>query len=104
MQFLQRASQTLNQQYESCDGNRRATVVQPEVYFICIIENKGASVSMSIYLSSACFVIPLFPQVVLPGVLEQVVNCRDSLAQEYLMECIIQVHVTPTAHFLFMYH
>ncbi|KAG7267128.1 hypothetical protein CRUP_021778 [Coryphaenoides rupestris] len=29
--------------------------------------------------------------VVLPGVLEQVVNCRDSLAQEYLMECIIQV-------------
>ena len=30
-------------------------------------------------------------QVVLPGVLEQVVNCRDSLAQEYLMECIIQV-------------
>lgn len=31
------------------------------------------------------------PQIVLPGVLEQVVNCRDSLAQEYLMECIIQV-------------
>lgn len=30
-------------------------------------------------------------QIVLPGVLEQVVNCRDSLAQEYLMECIIQV-------------
>lgn len=33
----------------------------------------------------------LSPQVVLSGVLEQVVNCRDSLAQEYLMECIIQV-------------
>uniref|UniRef100_A0A8C9S3C6 Vacuolar protein sorting-associated protein 35 n=1 Tax=Scleropages formosus TaxID=113540 RepID=A0A8C9S3C6_SCLFO len=32
-----------------------------------------------------------YKQVVLPGVLEQVVNCRDSLAQEYLMECIIQV-------------
>lgn len=31
------------------------------------------------------------PQIVLAGVLEQVVNCRDSLAQEYLMECIIQV-------------
>lgn len=31
------------------------------------------------------------PQIVLSGVLEQVVNCRDSLAQEYLMECIIQV-------------
>lgn len=35
----------------------------------------------------------LSPQIVLPGVLEQVVNCRDSLAQEYLMECIIQVHL-----------
>ncbi|KAK7912793.1 hypothetical protein WMY93_013004 [Mugilogobius chulae] len=32
-----------------------------------------------------------YKQIVLPGVLEQVVNCRDSLAQEYLMECIIQV-------------
>lgn len=30
-------------------------------------------------------------KVVLPGVLEQVVNCRDAIAQEYLMECIIQV-------------
>ncbi|XP_077983360.1 vacuolar protein sorting-associated protein 35-like [Glandiceps talaboti] len=28
---------------------------------------------------------------VLPGVLEQVVSCRDYIAQEYLMECIIQV-------------
>ncbi|XP_029109619.1 vacuolar protein sorting-associated protein 35-like isoform X2 [Scleropages formosus] len=32
-----------------------------------------------------------YKQIVLPGILEQVVNCRDSLAQEYLMECIIQV-------------
>ncbi|AWP02045.1 Vacuolar protein sorting-associated protein 35 [Scophthalmus maximus] len=32
-----------------------------------------------------------YKQTVLAGVLEQVVNCRDSLAQEYLMECIIQV-------------
>ncbi|TTK32044.1 Vacuolar protein sorting-associated protein 35 [Bagarius yarrelli] len=31
-----------------------------------------------------------YKQIVLSGVLEQVVNCRDSLAQEYLMECIIQ--------------
>lgn len=40
-----------------------------------------------------CFAsfVPL--QIVLPGVLEQVVNCRDSLAQEYLMECIIQVNL-----------
>lgn len=30
-------------------------------------------------------------QIVLPGILEQVVSCRDALAQEYLMECIIQV-------------
>ncbi|GAU98388.1 hypothetical protein RvY_09543 [Ramazzottius varieornatus] len=28
---------------------------------------------------------------VLPGVLEQTVSCRDAIAQEYLMECIIQV-------------
>ncbi|NXA45551.1 VPS35 protein, partial [Nothocercus julius] len=32
-----------------------------------------------------------YKQIVLPGILEQVVNCRDALAQEYLMECIIQV-------------
>lgn len=32
-----------------------------------------------------------FFQIVLTGILEQVVNCRDALAQEYLMECIIQV-------------
>lgn len=30
-------------------------------------------------------------QLVLPGILEQVVSCRDAIAQEYLMECIIQV-------------
>lgn len=28
---------------------------------------------------------------VLPGILEQVVSCRDAIAQEYLMECLIQV-------------
>ncbi|XP_067630297.1 vacuolar protein sorting-associated protein 35 isoform X2 [Eurosta solidaginis] len=28
---------------------------------------------------------------ILPGILEQVVSCRDAIAQEYLMECIIQV-------------
>lgn len=32
-------------------------------------------------------------QLVLPGILEQVVSCRDAIAQEYLMECIIQVSV-----------
>jgi vacuolar protein sorting-associated protein 35 len=30
-------------------------------------------------------------QSVLPAVLEQVVNCKDPIAQEYLMECVIQV-------------
>lgn len=30
-------------------------------------------------------------QVVLPHILEQIVNCHDSIAQEYLMESIIQV-------------
>jgi hypothetical protein len=32
-------------------------------------------------------------QLVLPGILEQVVSCKDAIAQEYLMECIIQVSV-----------
>ncbi len=32
-----------------------------------------------------------YKRIVLPGVLEQVVSCRDAIAQEYLMECIIQV-------------
>lgn len=30
-------------------------------------------------------------QIVLPKIMEQVVSCRDPIAQEYLMECIIQV-------------
>lgn len=33
----------------------------------------------------------LLLQTVLPGILEQVVSCKDAIAQEYLMECIIQV-------------
>ncbi|XP_018329314.1 vacuolar protein sorting-associated protein 35 [Agrilus planipennis] len=32
-----------------------------------------------------------YQKIVLPGILEQVVSCKDSIAQEYLMECIIQV-------------
>ncbi|ESO10541.1 hypothetical protein HELRODRAFT_96873 [Helobdella robusta] len=35
--------------------------------------------------------IDLYTKLVLPGVLEQVVSCKDAIAQEYLMECIIQV-------------
>jgi hypothetical protein len=33
-------------------------------------------------------------QLVLPGILEQAVSCRDAIAQEYLMECIIQVNMS----------
>eukprot|EP00246_Nothoceros_aenigmaticus_P001400 TRINITY_DN11916_c0_g1_i1.p1 TRINITY_DN11916_c0_g1~~TRINITY_DN11916_c0_g1_i1.p1 ORF type:complete len:557 (-),score=119.62 TRINITY_DN11916_c0_g1_i1:126-1796(-) len=33
----------------------------------------------------------MYKDVVLPRVLEQVVNCKDELAQYYLMDCIIQV-------------
>ena len=35
--------------------------------------------------------LDMYKSTVLPGVLEQVVSCRDAIAQEYLMECIIQV-------------
>ncbi|KAI4327764.1 hypothetical protein L6164_020188 [Bauhinia variegata] len=35
--------------------------------------------------------LDMYKDVVLPRVLEQVVNCKDELAQFYLMECIIQV-------------
>jgi vacuolar protein sorting-associated protein 35 len=35
--------------------------------------------------------VDLYSSAVLPKILEQVVNCNDEIAQEYLMECIIQV-------------
>ena len=35
----------------------------------------------------------MYQREVLPNVLEQVIKCRDAIAQEYLMECIIQVCV-----------
>ncbi|KAH7286518.1 hypothetical protein KP509_32G010800 [Ceratopteris richardii] len=35
--------------------------------------------------------LDLYRDMVLPRVLEQVVNCKDELAQYYLMDCIIQV-------------
>ena len=40
--------------------------------------------------------VDTYKRIVLPGILEQVVSCRDAIAQEYLMECIIQVliHLT----------
>ncbi|XP_065183699.1 vacuolar protein sorting-associated protein 35-like isoform X2 [Sycon ciliatum] len=35
--------------------------------------------------------VNLYSKVVLKSILEQVVSCRDAIAQEYLMECVIQV-------------
>lgn len=35
--------------------------------------------------------VSLYTRVVLPGILEQVVSCKDAIAQEYLMESLIQV-------------
>ncbi|KAI9084102.1 hypothetical protein K1719_033900 [Acacia pycnantha] len=35
--------------------------------------------------------LEMYKEVVLPRILEQVVNCKDELAQFYLMDCIIQV-------------
>jgi vacuolar protein sorting-associated protein 35 len=33
----------------------------------------------------------MYQQTILPSILEQVVNCKDVIAQEYLMEVVIQV-------------
>ncbi|CAF3893498.1 unnamed protein product [Rotaria sordida] len=38
-----------------------------------------------------CVNVERYKTIVLPKIMEQVVSCRDSIAQEYLMECIIQV-------------
>lgn len=35
--------------------------------------------------------LELYQQTILPSILEQVINCKDVIAQEYLMEVIIQV-------------
>ena len=37
--------------------------------------------------------VDMYRSMVLPGILEHVVSCRDPIAQEYLMECIIQVQI-----------
>ena len=42
-------------------------------------------------ISGFILIFHVCKKVVLPGILEQVVSCRDPIAQEYLMECIIQV-------------
>lgn len=35
-----------------------------------------------------------YKETILPRILEQVVSCKDTIAQAYLMECIIQVGYT----------
>ncbi|KAJ7596302.1 vacuolar protein sorting-associated protein 35 [Mycena floridula] len=35
--------------------------------------------------------LDMYQRTILPGILEQVVNCKDVIAQEYLMEVVIQV-------------
>ena len=35
--------------------------------------------------------LPMYEETILPSILEQVVSCKDVIAQEYLMEVIIQV-------------
>jgi vacuolar protein sorting-associated protein 35 len=38
--------------------------------------------------------LQMYQETVLPQVLEQVVNCRDAIAQQYLMECLAQAFPT----------
>lgn len=49
--------------------------------------------------------LEMYRRVILPSILEQVVNCKDVIAQEYLMEVVIQVfpddfHLRTLGHFL----
>lgn len=39
--------------------------------------------------------LEMYQRTILPSVLEQVVNCKDVIAQEYLMEVVIQVRSLP---------
>ena len=42
--------------------------------------------------------LEMYQKTILPSILEQVVNCKDVIAQEYLMEVVIQV-----PHFLIFF-
>lgn len=35
--------------------------------------------------------LPMYSEKVLPAIVEQIINCRDSIAQEYLADCVAQV-------------
>uniref|UniRef100_A0A915CXI2 Vacuolar protein sorting-associated protein 35 n=1 Tax=Ditylenchus dipsaci TaxID=166011 RepID=A0A915CXI2_9BILA len=38
-----------------------------------------------------CLNLDIYRKIVLPGILEQSVSCKEPISQEYLMECVIQV-------------
>jgi vacuolar protein sorting-associated protein 35 len=42
----------------------------------------------------------MYQSTILPSILEQVVNCKDVIAQEYLMEVVIQVSFFPCCMFI----
>jgi vacuolar protein sorting-associated protein 35 len=37
--------------------------------------------------------LDMYQRIVLPGILEQAVSCKEPISQEYLMECVIQVNI-----------
>lgn len=41
--------------------------------------------------------LEMYRRTILPAILEQVVNCKDVIAQEYLMDVVIQVSWTSRA-------
>lgn len=52
--------------------------------------------SYTLFITLPCFTHSLTPpplahQLVLPSILEEIVSCKDVIAQDYLMEVIIQV-------------
>lgn len=46
----------------------------------------------------------LYQKEILPNILEQVIKCRDAIAQEYLMECVIQVRRIVACNSFSLYH
>ena len=50
-----------------------------------------ASHDLGVLVAPPLIVVPLWGQeVVQPRMMEQVVSCRDDIAQQYLMQCVIQ--------------
>ena len=47
--------------------------------------------------------LEMYQTIILPSILQQVVSCKDVIAQEYLMEVVIQVCLTALVHVPFPY-